>query len=140
MHKSTRSIQKSHCAAAPTDSSAPAGARPLTLSLSRKAGQSHLASLPWRRRILARGAAEDAEIRDSCRGDRQVARLSVAPCFVASIRFVHDTGDLPVAPTRIFATSAAPREHTRAPGKDDPTGDGQRPYAIALAFAGVTRK
>src|SRR5882672_9480677 len=136
MHTPTRSLHKSHCAAAPTDSSAPAGARPLTLSLSRKAGQSHLASLPWRRRIFARGAAEDAEVRDSCRGGRQVARLSVAPGYVTSVRFVHGTGDLPVAPTRIFATSAAPREHTRPPGKDDPTGDGQSPYAIALPARG----
>src|SRR5215468_1331216 len=75
-----------------------------------RAGQLHLTSLPWRRRIFARGATEDAEIREFCRGDRQVARPSVAPSFVTPIRFVHSTGDLPVAPTRIFAISAAPRE------------------------------
>ena len=110
---------------------------PLTLSLSHKAGQLHLTSLPWRRRIFARGAAEDAEIRDSCRGDRQVACPSVAPSFVTPIRFVHSTGDLPVAPTRVFVTSAAPHEHTRPPGKDDPAGDGQSPYAIALPTRGA---
>ena len=82
--------------------------------LSRKAGQSHLTSLLRRIRVFARGAAEDAEIRDSRRGDRQVARLSVAPCFVTPIRFVHDTGDLPVAPTRILA---APRLRANMPGR-----------------------
>src|SRR5882724_3419751 len=45
-----------------------------------------------------------------------------------------------IAPTRIFATSAAPREHNRPPGKDDPSGGCQSPYAIALPALGRGRR
>src|SRR5215470_18983710 len=57
----------------------------------------------------AESVAEPRRVENSCRSDRQVARLAAAPWFVPSIRLARGTGDLRVAATGtwVFETSVA---------------------------------